>query len=104
MLVSYRRLSAQFQFSLSADTLGYLSQWVQRTVLYLTMAVTELYNFFAIFQFLCVLSYKKYTVLCSSETCIALKNVCVYECTVLYYRVPLLYKFNYSPFLMKMFR
>jgi hypothetical protein len=24
---SYRRLSAQFQFSLSADTLGYLSQW-----------------------------------------------------------------------------
>ncbi len=25
--VSYRRLSAQFQFSLSADTLGYLSQW-----------------------------------------------------------------------------
>ncbi len=26
--VSYRRLSAQFQFSLSADTLGYLSQWV----------------------------------------------------------------------------
>ncbi len=27
MLVSYRRLSAQFQFSLSADTLGYLSQW-----------------------------------------------------------------------------
>jgi hypothetical protein len=27
LLVSYRRLSAQFQFSLSADTLGYLSQW-----------------------------------------------------------------------------
>jgi hypothetical protein len=26
LLVSYRRLSAQFQFSLSADTLGYLSQ------------------------------------------------------------------------------
>ncbi len=25
--VSYRRLSAQFQFSLSADTLVYLSQW-----------------------------------------------------------------------------
>jgi hypothetical protein len=25
--VSYRRLPAQFQFSLSADTLGYLSQW-----------------------------------------------------------------------------
>ncbi len=25
--LSYRRLSAQFQFSLSADTLGYLSQW-----------------------------------------------------------------------------
>ncbi len=26
LLLSYRRLSAQFQFSLSADTLGYLSQ------------------------------------------------------------------------------
>jgi hypothetical protein len=26
LLVSYQRLSAQFQFSLSADTLGYLSQ------------------------------------------------------------------------------
>jgi hypothetical protein len=25
--VSYRRLSSQFQFSLSAVTLGYLSQW-----------------------------------------------------------------------------
>jgi hypothetical protein len=30
LLVSYRRLSAQFQFSLSADTLGYLSQWYPR--------------------------------------------------------------------------
>ncbi len=28
LLVSYRRLSAQFQFSLSAVTLGYLSQWL----------------------------------------------------------------------------
>jgi hypothetical protein len=28
-VVSYRRLSAQFQFSLSADTLVYLSQWFQ---------------------------------------------------------------------------
>jgi hypothetical protein len=27
LLVSYRRLSAQFQLSLSAETLGYLSQW-----------------------------------------------------------------------------
>jgi hypothetical protein len=27
LLISYRRLSAQFQFSLSADTLEYLSQW-----------------------------------------------------------------------------
>jgi hypothetical protein len=27
LLVSYGRLLAQFQFSLSADTLGYLSQW-----------------------------------------------------------------------------
>jgi hypothetical protein len=27
MLVSYRRLSPLFQFSLSADTLVYLSQW-----------------------------------------------------------------------------
>jgi hypothetical protein len=29
--VSYRRLSSQFQFSLSAITLGYLSQWFQST-------------------------------------------------------------------------
>jgi hypothetical protein len=28
LLVSYRRLSAQFQLSLSADTLEYLSQWL----------------------------------------------------------------------------
>ncbi len=27
LFVSYRRLSSQFQFSLSAVTLGYLSQW-----------------------------------------------------------------------------
>jgi hypothetical protein len=27
--VSYRRLSSQFQFSLSAVTLGYLSQWAR---------------------------------------------------------------------------
>ncbi len=32
--VSYRRLSAQFQFSLSADTLGYLSQWYGCTTVY----------------------------------------------------------------------
>jgi hypothetical protein len=31
LLVSFRRLSAQFQFSLSAVTLGYLSQWPSHT-------------------------------------------------------------------------
>ena len=31
LLVSYRRLSAQFKFSLSAVTLGYLSQWLKHT-------------------------------------------------------------------------
>jgi hypothetical protein len=29
MLISYRRLSPQFQFSLSGVTLVYLSQWAQ---------------------------------------------------------------------------
>jgi hypothetical protein len=35
LLVSYRRLSAQFQFSLSAVTLGYLSQWDTLTLFHL---------------------------------------------------------------------
>jgi hypothetical protein len=33
LFVSYRRLPAKFQFSLSADTLGYLSQWFCKTSL-----------------------------------------------------------------------
>jgi hypothetical protein len=36
--VSYRRLSSQFQFSLSAVTLEYLSQWVQSTM---TLEITH---------------------------------------------------------------
>jgi hypothetical protein len=34
MLISYRRLSPQFQFSLSGVTLVYLSQWYYSTVQY----------------------------------------------------------------------
>jgi hypothetical protein len=40
LLVSYRRISAQFQFSLSAVTLGYLSQWCTPSP-YITVYLTR---------------------------------------------------------------
>jgi hypothetical protein len=67
MLVSYRRLSPQFQFSLSSVTLVYLSQWSQ-------FRRGDKYTYFVLFSHLPVLKTRVNVVLHLRENfaCVAI--------------------------------